>query len=104
MKRLNKTAGARGMGRDAMRMLASGLLIALLAACSLDPAYKRPDMNIPSAYKEAPQTDATTKSEAPGASAGQWKPAQPSDAISRGEWWTVFGDETLNKLEEQALE
>ena len=103
MKRLEKAAGARGTRATrggAMRMLASGLLIALLAACSLDPAYKRPDMNIPSAFKEAPQADATAASGAQ----GQWKPAQPSDALSRGEWWTVFGDDTLNKLEGEALE
>ena len=100
MKRLEKTAGARGTTRGAMRMLASGLLMALLAACSLDPAYKRPDMNIPSAFKEAPQADATAASGAQ----GQWKPAQPSDALSRGEWWTVFGDDMLNQLEQQALE
>lgn len=93
VKRFEKTHGATSI---AARALAGSVLIALVAACSLEPTYKRPDMNIPSAFKETGQ---------PAESAtGTWKEAQPSEAVSRGEWWTVFGDETLNKLEEQALE
>jgi outer membrane protein TolC len=32
----------------------------------------------------------------------QWKPARPSDAADRGEWWRVFNDPPLNALEEKA--
>ena len=28
-----------------------------------------------------------------------WQVAQPADTRLRGEWWTIFGDEQLNKLE-----
>jgi NodT family efflux transporter outer membrane factor (OMF) lipoprotein len=31
----------------------------------------------------------------------QWRPARPADQASRGNWWEVFGDPGLNKLEEQ---
>lgn len=34
---------------------------------------------------------------------GVWKKAQPRDAIPRGDWWTVFRDPVLNRLEQQAV-
>lgn len=45
MKRFESLSG---WGRAA----ASGLLVALLAACSLEPTYKRPDVDAPAAFKE----------------------------------------------------
>jgi multidrug efflux system outer membrane protein len=71
--------------------------MALLAACSVGPAYKRPQIDTPAAFKEAPTTAMTAQE------AGTWEAAQPSDALPRGQWWTIFGDETLNKLESEAL-
>jgi len=76
------------------RAAASGLLLALLAACSVEPTYKRPDVDTSAAFKEAPTI-------AP-QDAGTWKPAQPADDAHRGEWWQIFGDPKLNDLEEQA--
>lgn len=78
-------------------ILTSALLASLLilAGCSLTPTYQRPETAVPAAYKEAPPADA--------AIGEQWKLAQPSDAAARGEWWQVFGDATLNDLEQQAL-
>lgn len=93
MKRFEKTHGATGI---AVRALAGSVLIALVAACSLEPTYKRPDMNIPTAFKETGQPEAASTT-------GTWKEAQPSEAVSRGEWWKVFGDDTLDKLETEAL-
>ncbi len=49
------------------------------------PNYTRPSAPTPPAYKET---------------AG-WAPARPSDAADRGDWWTVFGDPTLNDLEKR---
>jgi multidrug efflux system outer membrane protein len=34
---------------------------------------------------------------------GKWSQGIPADAISRGTWWTVFKDKTLNGLIERAL-
>lgn len=76
----------------------TGALLAsllILAGCSLAPTYQRPETAVPAAYKEAPAADAAVGE--------QWKLAQPSDAVARGEWWQVFGDATLNDLEQQAL-
>jgi multidrug efflux system outer membrane protein len=36
------------------------------------------------------------------AEAGPWKEAAPSDAIARGNWWEIFQDPVLNRLQEQA--
>ncbi len=79
-----------GWGRAA----ASALLMALLAACSVEPTYKRPDVDTSAAFKEAPVISAQD--------AGTWKPAQPADDAHRGEWWRIFGDPTLDDLEQQA--
>lgn len=56
-----------------------------LTGCSLAPAYSPPQVTTPTAYKET----------------GPWTPASPADAAPRGRWWTVYGDETLNGLEEK---
>lgn len=86
---------ATGVTRVAQRAVAGGLLMALMAACSVGPTYKRPQMDTPVAFKEAPTMSAQE--------AGAWKPAQPSEEAPRGQWWTIFGDETLDKLEDEAL-
>ncbi|WP_413196335.1 efflux transporter outer membrane subunit [Pararobbsia alpina] len=79
---------------------ASMLLAALLAVagCSLTPKYETPDLGLPTAFKETP-------TQGPGSpeDTGTWKTATPSEALSRGEWWTVFGDPALNDLETQAV-
>ncbi|MDQ8024221.1 MAG: efflux transporter outer membrane subunit [Moraxellaceae bacterium] len=65
----------------------------ILAGCSLAPKYERAAVATPAAFKEAAAVDTT-----------QWKPATPAEAQARGEWWTLFGDATLNGLQAQAAE
>jgi len=67
----------------------AALLAALLAGCSVTPRYQVPDTALPTGYKEVP------------AAAEGWLPAAPADALDRGPWWTLFGDETLNTLAAQ---
>ena len=55
---------------------------AALAGCAVGPNYVRPSAPISPAFKEA---------------AG-WSPAAPADTLDRGDWWTLFGDPTLNAL------
>jgi NodT family efflux transporter outer membrane factor (OMF) lipoprotein len=62
------------------------------AACTVGPNYKTPTTDIPAAFKEQPPA---------GVSPGEWKPANPQDAMQRGKWWEIFGDPSLNALEEQ---
>jgi NodT family efflux transporter outer membrane factor (OMF) lipoprotein len=54
-----------------------------LTGCNLAPLYAPPVVTAPPAYKQA----------------GVWAPATPADSASRGAWWTVFGDPTLDGLE-----
>jgi len=66
-------------------------LLALLAVgCSVGPKYQRPDIQAPVAFKETPPQ-----------AYKEWQSAHPSDTALRGDWWTIFGDVDLNKLEEQ---
>src|SRR5258708_4018458 len=69
------------------------LLVLLLAGCTVGPKYIKPTVPTTPTYKE----------EAPGTfkESDQWQPARPGDQISRGNWWEIFGDSELNKLEEQ---
>ncbi len=65
-----------------------GLALAALflsPGCTVGPDYKRPAAPVPAAYKEN----------------ANWPAAQPSDSTLRGKWWEVFGDQSLNALEEQ---
>lgn len=69
---------------------ASGTVLATLAAlavsaCAVGPDYKRPVVDTGVAFKEAEG----------------WKLATPSDALDRGDWWTVFNDPLLDSLEKQ---
>ncbi len=58
------------------------VLAGALPGCAVGPDYKRPEVEIAPAYKEA----------------GEWKPAQPQDDLDRGKWWAVFGDPRLDAL------
>jgi NodT family efflux transporter outer membrane factor (OMF) lipoprotein len=68
------------------------IVAALLAGCApVGPQYKRSPLAnpLPPSFKgQDPE-------------AGNWKAADPSDALPRGKWWELFGDSQLNSLEEQ---
>ena len=59
--------------------------LALLGGCMVGPNYVRLPAPTAAAFKEA----------------GDWNPAQPRDAVSRGKWLEIFGDAKLNALIEQ---
>jgi NodT family efflux transporter outer membrane factor (OMF) lipoprotein len=74
-----------------MTMTGSGTTCTFLAlsitiacgGCATHSQYVAPGMDTPPAFKE------------------NWKAAEPGDAIARGRWWEVFGDPSLNALEER---
>ncbi len=65
-----------------LRSLALAIVITALGGCSIGPDYRRPDTDLPPAWKEA----------------GTWKPAEPRDAAPAGPWWQVYGDPQLDGL------
>ena len=69
--------------------LCAAIAAALLLSGCLGPAYRRPDVDAPDAFKEMPSASTTT-----------WRPAAPSDAAPKGDWWALFGDARLNALED----
>jgi NodT family efflux transporter outer membrane factor (OMF) lipoprotein len=78
--------------RWAIFAFAVGLGFAL-AGCRVGPQYVRPSAPLAPAFKEP--LPGNFKSE------DGWKPAQPSDAQLKGDWWTLFNDPQLNTLEAQ---
>jgi NodT family efflux transporter outer membrane factor (OMF) lipoprotein len=58
-----------------------------LAGCKVGPNYKVPTMPAPPAtYSEDGRN-------------GDWTPATPADSADRGDWWAIYKDAELNKLE-----
>jgi len=65
--------------------IAAIVLITGLAACTVGPDYRKPDVSelVPAEWR--------------------WKPAKSNDAAPKGEWWRAFGDPVLDELEATAL-
>jgi NodT family efflux transporter outer membrane factor (OMF) lipoprotein len=76
-----------------IRLIASIASMALLGGCMVGPKYRHPSAPVPQAFKEQPP-DSFKESDG-------WKRSQPADQMLRGKWWELFGDSTLNQLEEQ---
>src|ERR1700722_18361457 len=81
----------------AKRFISTGTVIAFLLlqleGCTVGPRYVRPTVPMTETYKEEVPTSFKGSE--------QWQPAHPADQTSRGNWWEIFGDEELDKLEEQ---
>ena len=73
------------------------LALLVLTGCMVGPKYVKPTVPMAPAYKQpGPDTSSEAFKEA-----STWQPAQPADTTQRGQWWTIFGDAELNKLEPQ---
>src|SRR5258708_22733444 len=71
------------LGLRFTRWLSVATGLAMAAAGAVGPDYQRPKLDAAPDYKEA----------------GDWKPSEPNDALSRGPWWEIFNDDALNQLE-----
>jgi NodT family efflux transporter outer membrane factor (OMF) lipoprotein len=65
----------------------------VLAGCRVGPQYVRPTAPLAPAFKEPLPENFKPED--------GWKPAQPSDAQLKGDWWTLFNDLQLSTLEAQ---
>ena len=110
---------------DLRAAITTALAALLLSGCQVGPKYQRPPAMAqapPAAYKESPGaaqpgngtagSAAATNTAASGtaasgttgtqaADAGEWKVAQPQDAMLKGKWWEIYQDADLNALEEK---
>jgi NodT family efflux transporter outer membrane factor (OMF) lipoprotein len=59
--------------------------LGVIQGCAVGPKYTKPVAQIPPSYKEM----------------GNWKPADPSDAARKDNWWEVFKDPELEALEDK---
>lgn len=66
--------------------------LALLAGCAVGPDYQRPEIDLGLNYRQAVAAD-------PQANAG-WVQAGAVSDVLPSEWWTLYGDDTLNALME----
>ncbi|QWT19195.1 efflux transporter outer membrane subunit [Bacillus sp. NP157] len=73
---------------DSLRFIAGLVLSMGLAACSLAPTYKAPEVPV------APQF-ANTDS--------PWVEAKPADHLDRASWWTLYSDPRLDDLQGRLL-
>jgi multidrug efflux system outer membrane protein len=64
-------------------LLLSTASTAFAALPSVGPDYVRPAVEAPVAYRDA----------------GAWKAAEPADAAPRGNWWRIYSDPELDRLE-----
>ncbi len=71
----------------ALTSLWAALIGVGLSACSTAPALNVPDVPSAAQFKEA----------------APWRSAQPSDALTRGPWWTLYGDPQLDALQQKLL-
>jgi NodT family efflux transporter outer membrane factor (OMF) lipoprotein len=73
------------MKRPQSAVLCGMVAAACLGGCAVGPNYHRPSAPVPSRFKEAEG----------------WKPAEPREAASGSDWWSVYEDPTLDGLEKQ---
>lgn len=68
-------------------LLCAAGAIPLLNGCTVGPKYQRAAAPVPVKWDVAEP----------------WRESAPKDALPKGEWWAVFHDEALDKLEKDAL-
>lgn len=76
-------------------ILATAVTAFAIAGCTVGPKYRQPAATVQppaSTYKESPTQFPNS---------GEWKVADPQDAMLRGKWWEIYSDPELNALEDQ---
>jgi len=63
------------------------ILTLVLGACSFAPPLVTPEVPSGAAYKEM----------------GDWTRAQPADRLARDSWWTLYGSDELDELQQRLI-
>jgi len=79
-----------------MRMRRYGIVLVsaigfLLPGCMVGPRYVKPSVSVTPNFEEIQESKGRDG----------WKVAQPDDDLIRGKWWELYGDPTLNEIEDQ---
>ena len=82
--------------------LLSALAAALILSACAAPEFKQPHVDVPVAFKESANLQATSAQTA--ADGTSWQQAKAAEAQPRGEWWLAFSDPALNQLIAEATE
>lgn len=77
--------GRKRMSSFKLRNVLTLSIALTLTGCMVGPDYHRPQVNVPTQYKEMPG----------------WTSAAPADDVPKGDWWAAFNDPLLNELEPQ---
>lgn len=72
-------------------LCSAGLLALATAGCMVGPNYRRPSAPAAPTFAEIPP--------AASLAAGGWRVADPRDEALRADWWALFGDPQLDRLE-----
>ncbi len=76
-------------------LVGAAITTVFLAGCTVGPKYHPPAATPqppPGSYKESPTQFPD---------AGEWKVADPQDAMLHGKWWEIYNDPELNSLEDK---
>ena len=71
--------------------------VLFIGGCTVGPNYKRPEMNVPTAYGSTTRPTSVASSQ-PATS------TQPVVAVDTAQWWRTFNDPVLDRLVDQALQ
>lgn len=69
-------------------VLPSMAIFVFASGCTVGPKYQRASAPVPAKW-DVPEP---------------WRESAPKDAVTKGEWWSIFHDEELNALEKQTLD
>jgi NodT family efflux transporter outer membrane factor (OMF) lipoprotein len=91
--KLRGSQGSWTLGKVALALPAAALV---LSGCTVGPNYHRPTAPAAPAFKES-----AVPVPPPNPPNGGWKQVAPNDSAIRGQWWEIYQDPQLDKLEEQ---
>ncbi|HEY0198573.1 MAG TPA: efflux transporter outer membrane subunit [Rhodanobacter sp.] len=75
------------MRKPELRIALALAIVAALGGCSLAPTYNVPAVPVASSYQDN----------------GPWQQAQPSDQLPRDQWWQLYHDSELDRLQQKLL-